>query len=170
MRQRFLYGFTEWYSNNYYPGDVAAMANFIQFSEDETMVNRMKMIMDLIWFDVASQAFKKGSIYFTYYKWDYSFSEISTYLSGTLSLFAVVSLIQPGKYLQLRWFVAGVLALGLGSKIRELDIAHEFTCPDSIFQGHALWHVLSCLMYVFLFLCFRSEEREGVSVSSQGGG
>lgn len=58
MRQRFLYGFTEWYSNNYYPGDVAAMANFIQFSKDETMVNRMKMIMDLIWFDMASQAFK----------------------------------------------------------------------------------------------------------------
>jgi len=101
-----------------------------------------------------------GSIYFTCYKWDYSFSEISTYLFGTLFLFVAVSVIQPGKYLQLRWFVAGVLALGLGSKIRELDIAHEFTCPDSIFQGHALWHVLSCLMYVFLFLYFRSEERE----------
>ena len=58
MNQRYLYGFTEWYSNNYYPEDIAPMANFIQFSEDEEMVNRMKMIMDLIWFDMASQSYK----------------------------------------------------------------------------------------------------------------
>ena len=103
-----------------------------------------------------------GSIYFTYYKWEYSFSKISTYLSGTLLIFAVVSMIQPGKYLQLRWFLAGVIAIRLGSKIRELDIAGQFTGPDSIFQGHALWHMVSCMMYVFLFLYFRSEERTEV--------
>ncbi|MCK7485127.1 MAG: hypothetical protein MZU97_05925 [Bacillus subtilis] len=33
MYQRFHYGFTEWYSNNYYPEDVGPMANFIQFAE-----------------------------------------------------------------------------------------------------------------------------------------
>jgi hypothetical protein len=103
-----------------------------------------------------------GSIYFTYYKWEYSFSAISTYLGGILFLFVVVSMIQPGKFLQLRWFVAGVLAIVLGSKIRELDIAGQFTGPDSICQGHAIWHVVSCLMYVFFFLYFRSEEREEV--------
>jgi len=101
-----------------------------------------------------------GSVYFSYYKWEYSFSQISTYLSGTLFLFAGVSLIQPGKYLQLRWFVAGVLAITLGSKIRDLDISDQFTGPDSIFQGHAVWHLVSCLLYVFLFLYFRSEERD----------
>lgn len=101
-----------------------------------------------------------GSVYFSYYKWEYSFSEISTYLSGTLFLFALVSLVKPGKYLQLRWFVAGVVAISLGSKIRDLDIAGQFTGPDSIFQGHAVWHLVSCLLYVFLFLYFRSEERE----------
>jgi hypothetical protein len=101
-----------------------------------------------------------GSVYFSYYKWEYSFSEISTYLSGTLFLFALVSLVNPGKYLQLRWFVSGVVAIALGSKIRDLDIAGQFTGPDSIFQGHALWHLVSCLLYVFLFLYFRSEERE----------
>jgi hypothetical protein len=101
-----------------------------------------------------------GSVYFSYYKWEYSFSQISTYLGGTLFLFAGVSLIQPGKYLQLRWFVAGVLAITLGSKIRDLAIADQFTGPDSIFQGHAVWHLVSCLLYVFLFLYFRSEERE----------
>jgi hypothetical protein len=101
-----------------------------------------------------------GSVYFSYYKWEYSFSQISTYLSGTLFLFAGVSLIQPRKYLQLRWFVAGVLAITLGSKIRDLDIADQFTGPDSFLQGHAVWHLVSCLLYVFLFLYFRSEERD----------
>ena len=101
-----------------------------------------------------------GSIYFTYHKWDYSFSEISRYLFGLLFVFAGVSLVQPGKYLQIRWFVAGLLALVLGSQVRAWDIADKFTGPDSWFQGHALWHVLSCLMYVFLFFYFRSEERK----------
>lgn len=101
-----------------------------------------------------------GSIYFSYYKWDYSFSEISGYLTGILVLFAGVSLIQPGKYLQFRWFVAAVVAISLGSNIRDLDIAGEFSGPDAIFQGHALWHLVSGLFYVFLFAYFRSEERE----------
>ncbi|GMQ27477.1 ceramidase domain-containing protein [Algoriphagus confluentis] len=101
-----------------------------------------------------------GSIYFTYYKWEYSFTEISGYLSGILFLFAGVSAITPGKYLQFRWFLAGVLCLVLGSKIRDLDISDQFTGPDSLLQGHAIWHVLTCGMYVCLFLYFRSEERE----------
>lgn len=101
-----------------------------------------------------------GSVYFTYYKWEYSFTEISGYLSGILFLFAGVSAITPGKHLQFRWFLAGVIALVLGSRVRDLDIADQFTGPDSIFQGHAIWHVLTCLMYVCLFFYFRSEERE----------
>lgn len=101
-----------------------------------------------------------ASAYFSFYKWDYSFSEISGYLTGVIMLFAGVSLIQPGMYLQFRWFVAGVVAILLGSKIRDLDIAGEFSGPDSLFQGHALWHLVSCLFYVFLFAYFRSEERD----------
>jgi hypothetical protein len=101
-----------------------------------------------------------GTVYFSYYKWEYSFSEISGYLTTVLVVFAGVSLIQPGKYLQFRWFLAGVVAITLGSKIRDLDIAGRFSGPDAIFQGHALWHLISCLFYVFLFAYFRSEERE----------
>ena len=80
-------------------------------------------------------------------------------ISRMLFLFAGVSLIQPGKYLQIRWFIAGVVSILLGSKVRGLDIADRFTGPDSVFQGHAVWHVLSCLLFVFLYLYFRSEER-----------
>ncbi len=109
-----------------------------------------------------------SSIYFSYYKWDYSFSQISSYLSGTLIVFAIASLIQPGKYLQFGWFVAAIISIALGSRIRDLDIAGHFTGPDSLFQGHAVWHVVSCLFYVFMFLYFRSEQRvENLNYSSK---
>ncbi len=60
MYQRFYYGFNEYYSNNYYPEDIAPMANFIQFASaaDSDMVARMKIIMDLIWVDIATQSYK----------------------------------------------------------------------------------------------------------------
>jgi hypothetical protein len=108
-----------------------------------------------------------SSVYFSYYKWDYSFSTISNYLTGTLFLFAGVSLIQPGKYLQTRWFIAGVVSILLGSKVRDLDIADRFTGPDSIFQGHAVWHLLSCLLFVFVYLYFRSEERGSEAIETK---
>ncbi|TWT73796.1 Ceramidase [Posidoniimonas polymericola] len=108
---------------------------------------------------VLAVAIVYGSAYFTYYKWDYSFGKISTYLGAVLWAFAAVSLLQPGKRLQLRWFVAAFAAIVIGSEIRDLDIEGRFSSPDSIFQGHAVWHLVSCLLYVFMFCYFRSEER-----------
>lgn len=60
MSQRYYYGFNEYYSNNYYPEDIAPMANFIQFAaeEDKAMVDRMKIVMDIIWIDIATQSYK----------------------------------------------------------------------------------------------------------------
>ena len=60
MEQRYYYGFNEYYSNNYYPEDIAPMANFIQFAraEDGDMVDRMKVVMDIIWLDIATQSYR----------------------------------------------------------------------------------------------------------------
>ena len=60
MEQRYYYGFNEYYSNNYYPEDIAPMANFIQFAraEDGDMVDRMKIVMDIIWLDIATQSYR----------------------------------------------------------------------------------------------------------------
>ena len=60
MSQRYYYGFNEYYSNNYYPEDIAPMANFIQFAkaEDEYMISQMKIVMDIIWLDIATQSYK----------------------------------------------------------------------------------------------------------------
>ncbi len=56
MEQRFYYGFSEYNSNNYYHMNIAAAANFIQFAgeEDEDIVEQMKMILDLLFYDIAS--------------------------------------------------------------------------------------------------------------------
>lgn len=53
MKQRFNYGFSEYLSNNYLAEDIAPMANFIAYAEDENLVEQMKIIMDILWFDVA---------------------------------------------------------------------------------------------------------------------
>ena len=60
MSQRYYYGFNEYYSNNYYPEDIAPMANFIQFAaaEEAAMVDRMKIVMDIIWIDIATQSYR----------------------------------------------------------------------------------------------------------------
>ena len=60
MSQRYYYGFNEYYSNNYYPEDIAPMSNFIQFAraEDSEMVDRMKIVMDIMWIDIATQSYK----------------------------------------------------------------------------------------------------------------
>jgi len=53
MRQRFGYGFSEYLSNNYLAEDIAPMANFIAYSKDEKAIEQMKIVMDILWLDVA---------------------------------------------------------------------------------------------------------------------
>jgi len=53
MKQRFNYGFSEYLSNNYLAEDIAPMANFIAYSKDKKAVEQMRIIMDILWLDVA---------------------------------------------------------------------------------------------------------------------
>ncbi len=58
LEQRWLYGFTEWYSNTYYLTNIAPLSNLIDFAKDENLVVKAKMIMDLLLHDLATQSFK----------------------------------------------------------------------------------------------------------------
>ncbi len=58
MSLRFQYGFSEWYSNVYYVEDLAAMSNLAEFTKDQNQKNKMYMIIDLFWFDIASHSLK----------------------------------------------------------------------------------------------------------------
>ena len=53
MEQRFNYGFSEYLSNNYLAEDISPMANYIAYCQDKDSVEKMKIIMDILWLDVA---------------------------------------------------------------------------------------------------------------------
>lgn len=53
MEQRFLYGFSEYLSNNYLAEDISPMANFIAYAQSPRDVENMKTVMHLLWLDVA---------------------------------------------------------------------------------------------------------------------
>jgi hypothetical protein len=56
LEQRWLYGFTEWYSNVYYVEDIAPLANLIDFAEDREIVKKATIVMDLLLHDLATQS------------------------------------------------------------------------------------------------------------------
>ncbi|WP_168120296.1 hypothetical protein [Paenibacillus sp. HB172176] len=58
LKDRFDYGFTEWHSNTYYEEDIAALSILIDFCEDEEIVLKAKMIMDLLLLDMGMHSFQ----------------------------------------------------------------------------------------------------------------
>ena len=58
LEQRWLYGFTEWYSTVYYVEDIAPLSNLIEFAEDEEIVTKATIIMDLLLHDLATQSYR----------------------------------------------------------------------------------------------------------------
>lgn len=53
------------------------------------------------------------------------------------------------------FFAIGLLALGFAIWIA--DITKVLCLPNSLLQGHALWHILTALSAMFVFLFYRSE-------------
>jgi len=57
LEQRWLYGFTEWYSNTYYAEDVAPLVNLIDYA-DEEVSTKAKIVLDLLLNDIATQSYQ----------------------------------------------------------------------------------------------------------------
>lgn len=55
----------------------------------------------------------------------------------------------------LRLFLVAVCSLGVGGVFSVLDATRRWCDPDSLLQGHALWHVFAavCLLASFLYYC-----------------
>lgn len=53
LRYRWDYGFTEFHSNVYYEEDIAPLANLVDFSRDTEMVAKTRIIMDVLFLDMA---------------------------------------------------------------------------------------------------------------------
>jgi len=58
LKQRYDYGFIEWYSNTYYVEDIGPLSNLIDFAGDEDIQIKATMIMDLLLYDLATQSYK----------------------------------------------------------------------------------------------------------------
>lgn len=55
LEMRWNYGFIEFYSGVYYKEDIGALINIIDLAEDEELVKKSQIIMDLLFYDVAAQ-------------------------------------------------------------------------------------------------------------------
>lgn len=58
LKYRFVYGFTEWHSNVYYEEDIAPLSLLVDFSKDDAIVIKSKMIIDILLLDMAMFAWK----------------------------------------------------------------------------------------------------------------
>lgn len=52
---RWVYGFSEFYSGVYYIEDIAALLNLIDHSGDEEIIQKSKIVLDLLFYDIATQ-------------------------------------------------------------------------------------------------------------------
>ena len=57
LEQRWLFGFTEWYSNTYYTEDIAPLINLIDYADEEVSL-KSQIILDLLLHDIATQSYK----------------------------------------------------------------------------------------------------------------
>jgi hypothetical protein len=56
LEMRWKYGFTEFNSNVYYKEDIAPLINLIDYANDDEIVKKSEIIMDLLFYDVAVQS------------------------------------------------------------------------------------------------------------------
>ena len=60
--------------------------------------------------------------------------------------------------INIKWIKYSIFSIISAFLIWILDIKKILCYPQSIFQGHALWHLLSMLSIYFLYLYYRSEK------------
>ncbi|WP_372753967.1 hypothetical protein [Mariniflexile sp.] len=58
LQMRWNYGFTEFYSNVYYKEDIGALINLIDYADSVSISIKSQIIMDLLFYDVATQSTK----------------------------------------------------------------------------------------------------------------
>jgi hypothetical protein len=56
MQMRWDHGFIEYYSSVYYKEDIGPLINLIDYAEDRELVTRCQIMMDLLFYDIASQS------------------------------------------------------------------------------------------------------------------
>ncbi len=92
----------------------------------------------------------------------YLIPETRRFLFAVILLFGVISEIVVQKnsrlMIQRKWFYSGLTVFAVAYIIWILDITKVLCSPDSLLQGHAVWHILGAVAILFLYIYFDSEK------------
>jgi len=117
---------------------------------------------------VGAMVVAEGLLY--RYKWSMSATTVLATLILAVGLVALAEhMVAPGRH-QAGWFVAALVMLVAAVACRQLDVARRFTGPDTIVQGHALWHLLTAAALGAMWLHERSGRGGETVARSLGGG
>ena len=87
--------------------------------------------------------------------------ELRRYIVGLMIVLGIGSEVRYIKALkpniEIAWIKKSIVFLLLAFAIWILDITKIVCAPESIFQGHAVWHILTSLSVYFLYRYYRSE-------------
>jgi len=91
----------------------------------------------------------------------YMMPEVRRWLFGVVLLAAIILELAFARPLRLQvragYYIAGLVANGIAFVIWNLDQNGQICAPESLLQGHAIWHLLGALALWFAFLYYRSE-------------
>jgi hypothetical protein len=92
------------------------------------------------------------------YKWSMRSSVVLPTLILIVAAFAVLDRFQRRSRLSVPMLILSVAALVAARICWVMDVAGKFGGPDTWFQGHAVWHLLTALSLAAIYLYYRNEE------------
>ena len=98
-----------------------------------------------------------ASVYFYIYKWEMSSKTTLTALSFTMVFFCVADLFRRKSSFHKLWSPLSLAVIVFAVYIRQLGVDGKFSGPDTVFQAHAIWHLLCAASLACIFMYYRSE-------------
>ena len=98
-----------------------------------------------------------ASLYFYVCKWEMSAKTTLTTLSLTMVFFCVADLFRRKSSFHKLWAPLSLAVIVFAVYIRQLGVDGKFSGPDTVFQAHAIWHLLCAASLACIFLYYRSE-------------
>jgi len=96
---------------------------------------------------------------FYIYKWSLSSAMVLALLIVIVAGLALRELLRCPTRLGLCCLLTAIVSLGTAVGCRELDIQRRFSTSDAVFQGHAVWHVLTAIALAAIYVWSRSCDR-----------
>lgn len=90
------------------------------------------------------------------FKWFFAAHDLLITLILAVAIAAALDWRQWRSHFSWCWLAGAALTLALAVMCRQLDVHRHFTGPEAWLQGHALWHLFTCLSLACIYLYHRS--------------